>query len=149
MSITTTGEIINEIQTHSGFMTAQDFLLGIDISEKQDAEGTAYEVLRNGVVSVSADLSPRCVLRKYVDGDRIVHLSPMERFTVRFLRIADDPVQEFIIAAAESSSDIRYCRIDPKGGLKSGILKAKISDISESDVFGIIYTAVLETGGKI
>ena len=55
MSITTTGEIINEIQTHSGFMTAQDFLLGIDISEKQDAEETAYEVFSRSVTEMRTE----------------------------------------------------------------------------------------------
>lgn len=118
------------------------YVLGIDMSESGNAETNSFTAVTEGVFSVSADFSPRVVIRDYVDGDRAVPVSKRGSITVKLLRIIGDAVQEKIIRCAESGIPVRCVYTD--GGniaFEGNMLIGQVSD-TPSEVYGRTVTAV-------
>mgnify|MGYP007088306547 CR=1 FL=1 len=63
----TVSEAVNA-PDEGGFYDELGFVLGIDMSESGDAGTDDFTAVTEGVFSVSADFSPRVVIRDYVDG---------------------------------------------------------------------------------
>lgn len=141
----TISELKNGYTAPSGLLSEKDFVIGFDISAEQELSPADYTAAENGIISLLADFSRRDIQRKYVDGDRVVPLSEMRRFTLKFRCIARDAVQRFIIAAATAGTPVKYTYEDLSDGTAdSGTLLAKITSQEKSDIYGMIFTVVME-----
>lgn len=137
----TVSEAVNA-PDEGGFYDELGFMLGIDMSEGGNASADDFTAVTEGVFSVSADFSPRVVIRDYVDGDRAVPVSKRGSITVKFLRIAGNAVQEKIMLCAENGVPVRCVYTD--GGntaFEGDMLIGQAGDVP-SEVYGRTVTAV-------
>lgn len=111
--------------------------LKIDISEAQNASEDDFVLLSSGIISVRADLSPRSAVRKFVEGDKAVLLSPMTAFEIKLLR-TDDSAQDFILSAGTSGRRIRYIW----GGHPGEAVVTGMKEES-SDIIGTVVTLTM------
>lgn len=118
------------------------FVLGIDMSESGDAGADDFTAVTEGVFSVSADFSPRVVIRDYVDGDRAVPVSKRGSITVKFLCIAGDAVQERIMRCAENGVPVRCVYTDGSNMAFEGYMLISQAGDVPSEVYGRTVTAV-------
>ena len=121
----------------SGENISQGSTFKIDTSESQDVSYENFIALCNGVISVKADLSPRSGVRRFVEGDRAVLLSPMIVFEIKLMR-TDDSAQSFILSAGAEGKRIRYI-----WGTHWG--EAVITGMKEenSDIIGTVVTLTM------
>lgn len=118
------------------------FVIGIDMSESGEAKADDLTAVTEGVFSVSADFSPRVVMRDYVDGDRAVPVSKRGSITVKFLRIKGDIVQEKILKCAEEGIPVRCVYTDGEStAFEGNMLISRAEDIP-SGIYGREVTAV-------
>lgn len=118
------------------------FVLGIDMLESGDADTDSFTAVTEGVFSVSADFSPRVVIRDYVDGDRAVPVSKRGSITVKFLRIAGDTVQEKIMRCAGNGIPVRCIYTDGSNAAFEGNMLISQAGDATSEIYGRTVTAV-------
>lgn len=82
-------------------------LLALDISDGQDCGREDFTVIREGLISLKAELSPRTAVRHFISGDRTVVKSGRAEFTAEMLEHADG-LMSFIAAAAADRRRVRY-----------------------------------------
>ena len=118
------------------------FVLGIDMSENENSDTDGFTAVTEGVCGISAVLSPRVVIRDYVDGDRAVPLSARAEIKVRFLVIKGDNVQERIIASAKTGIPLRCVYMSCAGVAFEGNMLISLSEAAPAEIFGTEVTAV-------
>lgn len=107
----TISEIKEAYSVHGGMLSDKDTAFAIDISEGQDLPADGYTVLQAGMLSVSAELAPRTVRRRYVNGEKSVPLSEKRRFVLKMLLSAEDEAQSFLLSAVRNASPVKYAYI--------------------------------------
>lgn len=117
------------------------FVLGIDMSESGE-DTNSFAAVTEGVFSVSADFSPRVVIRDYVDGDRAVPVSKRGSITVKFLRIKGDSVQEKIMRCSENGIPVRCIYTDGSRSAFEGMMLISQAGDMPSEICGRTVTAV-------
>ncbi len=125
----------------SGFLRVQDFVFSVDTSPDGSADKSMYTPLQQGTVSVTADMSPAVIRRRYVDGERTVCFSVRRKFTVKLLPCADDRAGIVLLSAALNGGSVRYA-YEGAGLLLSGVLipvSAKCTAESEEVTFTLEF----------
>lgn len=118
------------------------FVLGIDLSENKDVMPEDFTAVTEGVCGISAKLSPRIVIRDFVDGDRAVALSERTEIKLRFLVIKGDRVQEVILRAAEHGVPVRCVFMSGDSTAFEGYMLISLCDAVPAGIYGIEVSAV-------
>lgn len=130
-----------------GIISEDGFMIGFDISEGQELLPEDFTAAAAGVSGFEFELSPKTVMREYVDGHRAVPLSEMRRFVLTVTYIAGDPLHMFLADAAESSDRVRYAYADAlTGTYRTGTGLVRMTKIKKSAVCGLEITFVIENG---
>lgn len=124
------------------FIDRFGYVFGIDMSEQGNSSPAMFTAVTEGVWGISADLSPRVVIRNYVDGDRAVPVSERAEITVRFLLSSGDGVQAAILDAAENGVPLRCVYMSGEEVAFMGNMIVSASEMSPSEVYGITVKAV-------
>ena len=118
------------------------FVLGIDLSENGNSDTDGFTAVTEGVCGISAVLSPRVVIRDYVDGDRAVPLSERAEIKVRFLVIKGDSVQKRILASAKAGIPLRCVYMSCAGVAFEGKMLISLAEAAPAEIFGTAVSAV-------
>lgn len=118
------------------------FVLGIDLSEDGDGLPLDFTAVTEGVCGISARLSPRVIIRNYVDGDKAVPISENAEIKLQFLLVKGDSVQEKIISAAMAGIPLRCVYISCGGAAFEGKMLISLSEMGPADIFGTKVMAV-------
>lgn len=124
------------------FIDELGYVLGIDMSENGGSSADEFTAVTEGVCGISADLSPRVVIRDYVDGDRAVAVSRRTEIRLRFLLISGDMVQKMILKAAENGTSLRCVYMNGDGTAFEGNMLVSAAASAPSEVYGIEIKAV-------
>lgn len=132
----TVGEVLMTFDC-GGFIDERGFVLGIDMSETHNLTADNYTAVTDGVISVKGDISPRFVIRDYVDGDRAVPLSKRAEVCVCFLRIGGNAVQKKLIDSALDCSKVRCVYKSAGEVLFLGEMLPRITSLCGGDIYGM------------
>ncbi|MGN1105234.1 MAG: hypothetical protein ACI4RH_01185 [Huintestinicola sp.] len=124
------------------FLDEFGYILGIDMSESGDSSPELFTAVTEGVCGISADLSPRVVIRDFVDGDRAVPVSKRTEIRLEFLLISGDGVQERILESAEKGVPLRCVYMSGGGVAFLGDMLVSEAVFEPSEVYGIRVRAV-------
>ncbi|MBP0956979.1 MAG: hypothetical protein J5997_06405 [Oscillospiraceae bacterium] len=124
------------------FLDRFGYILGIDLSEKGDSSPELFTAVTEGVCGISADMSPRVIIRDFVDGDRAVPVSKRAEIRLEFLLIAGDGVQEMILNSAENGVPLRCVYMGGDGVAFLGNMLVSEAPSAPSEVYGIRIKAV-------
>lgn len=124
------------------FLDEFGYVLGIDLSENGDSSPEMFTAVTEGVCGISADMSPRVVIRDFVDGDRAVPVSERAEIRLEFLLISGDGVQEVILNSAEKGVPLRCVYMSVGGAAFLGDMLVSEAVSAPSEVYGIRIKAV-------
>lgn len=124
------------------FIDESGFILGIDMSENGDSAADEFTAVTEGVCGISADLSPRVVIRDFVDGDRAVPVSEWAEIRLRFLLVSGDGVQAAILNAAENGIPLRCVYMSGEGAEFLGNMLVSAAPSAPADIYGTEVKAV-------
>ncbi|MCM1524733.1 MAG: hypothetical protein NC120_09780 [Ruminococcus sp.] len=128
----------------AGIADEDGYILGIDMSEGQDAEWGDFTVLSEGVYGISADLSPETAVRKYVDGYRSLPVSDMARITVRLAAGAEDAAGRRLLDAARNGERLRCVYAEASGGSRTVFsLLPRIASVCPAALYGLEITVIM------
>ncbi|MCI7768408.1 MAG: hypothetical protein MSJ26_10595 [Oscillospiraceae bacterium] len=118
------------------------FILGIDMSENGDGVPSGFTAVTEGVCGISARLSPRVIVRNFVDGDRAVPVSHFAEIRLDFLLVKGDAVQEKILSYAMAGCPLRCVYMSCDGIAFEGKMLISLSETAPGEIFGTKASAV-------
>lgn len=124
------------------FLDKFGYILGIDMSENGDLAAEDFTAVTEGICAISADLSPRVVIRDFVDGDRAVPVSERAEIRLDLLLISGDGVQEMILDSAEKGVPLRCVYMSGVGVAFLGNMLVSAAPSAPSEIYGIMVKAV-------
>ncbi|MGN0637709.1 MAG: hypothetical protein ACI4J0_05015 [Huintestinicola sp.] len=124
------------------FIDEFGFVLGIDMSENGDSAADGFTAVTEGVCGISADMSPRVVIRDFVDGDRAVPVSARAEIRLDFLLVSGDGVQAAVLSAAENGVPLRCVYMSGEGAVFLGNMLVSAAPCAPSDIYGTKVKAV-------
>lgn len=117
-------------------------VFGIDMSAGHDSVVGEFSAVTEGVCCISAKLSPRVIIRDFVDGDRAVAVSKRAEIRLKFIIINGDAVSEKILSAASSGAPLRCVYMECGRQAFLGNMLISLSESAPDDIYGRQITAV-------
>ena len=137
-------QMMNGYVPRQGLAEDGAYVLGVDLSEEQNAVWKNFTVLREGVYSLKADLSPETVTRKYVDGHKSLPVSDMVRITLKLAAGETDSAGSRILKAASLGENVRCVYADiSEGSYITCSMLPRITEICSGELYGMEITVVM------
>ncbi len=133
------GEFISACASNAsgGILPDSFMVLGIDMSENQNADIDSFTAVTENVTAAGFDLSPATAVRKYVDGHRSIAQSDMKCAEIKFIASGSDSILKEILSRCAKGKLLRCAVVMPALGIKEiCMMRIRTVRTEKSGVYG-------------